>query len=138
GHANIAQRADVASHRIIVARKEAPVAVIGLLRDGLAALRHAIGETDRLRVAVGVAGALVQPLDAALKALQRVEPEFRVGADRVPGVAEPGGAAQRRAALAADPNRDALLHRPRLEKDVREVRVLALEGRVFPGARHAP
>src|SRR5690242_7791651 len=137
GHAKIAQCADIAGHRVVVAGEEAAVAVIGLLRDGLAALRHAIGEADRLWVAVGVLGALVQPVDAALKALQRIEAEFRVCADRIPGVAEPGGAAQGRAALAADPDGNALLHRARLKEDVREIGVLALEGRVFLGPQHA-
>src|SRR5690348_17876289 len=48
-----------------------------------------------------------------------------VGADRIPRVAELGRAPQRRAAFAPDPDRDPLLHRPRLEEHVRELDVFA-------------
>src|SRR5207248_471542 len=88
---------------------------------------HAVDEADLLRVTALFAAMPVQPVDAAAEAGQRIEPELRVGADRVPGVAEPCGAAQRRAALAADPDRHPLLHRTRLEKDVRELDVFAVE-----------
>ena len=59
---------------------------------------------------------------------------LRVGADRIPGVADPRGAAQGRAALAADPNRwVGLLHRLRLEQDVGEFDVAAREARIVLG-----
>src|SRR5262249_26555970 len=110
---------------------EPALAIVGLLRDRGPKLREAVGDADLLRVAAGITRQLLDAFDAALEALQRVEPVPRVGADRIPGVAEPGGAPHRRPAFAADPDRHPLLHRARLEEDVGEVGVFAVEARVL-------
>src|SRR5882762_8580210 len=61
-----------------------------------------------------------------------------VGADRIPAVADPRGASQRRAALAPDPDRRVwLLHRFRLEHHVSELDIASLEARVVFGPQLA-
>src|SRR5665213_4170707 len=137
GDTEFLERAKIADDRRVVAREQAAVAIVGLLGDSGAALGHAIGERDFLRVAAGVAAIAVQPLDTALEALQRIEPEGGVGADRIPAVAQLGAAPQRRVALAAAPDRHALLNRPRLKEDVREIDVFAAERGVFIGPQLA-
>ena len=79
-------------------------------------------------------GHLAQARDLRLEARQAVERIGRVGADRIPGIAQLGGAAQRRPALAADPDRRMrLLHRLGVDQDVVEADVLARELRVRLG-----
>src|SRR6185437_6720 len=129
--------AQILHDRVVAAREEAPVAVIRLFRDRRAALGHAIGEGDLLRVAARVAAMALEPLDPVLEPGHRVEPECRVGADRIPAVAELRGAAQGRTAFAADPYRDPLLYRARLEEHVGEFDVFAVERRVFVGPQLA-
>ena len=129
----IAQRAQIGGDCRGIAGTEAAVAVIRLFRDRLAELREAVGERHVLGVAAGIARHFAQAIDTALKALQRVEPLARVGADRVPGVAELGGTPHRRTAFAADPDRHPLRHRARLEKDIREIRVFAGETGILVG-----
>src|SRR5712692_9274968 len=111
------------------ARRSAAIA--GALGDRAAELAEAIGKTDLGRVAAGLAGHAVQPLEARLQARQCIEPVARVGADRIPGVGEIGGAAHGRTALAADPDRHPLLDRARLEEDIGKLRVFSIEAGVF-------
>src|SRR6266852_4696541 len=90
----------------------APLAVARLRRHALAMLGDSVGQADALGVAAGVAGELAQAGDAGVEAGQAVERMRRVGADRIPRVAEPDGAAQGGSALAAHPDRRVgLLHR---------------------------
>ena len=87
-----------------------------------------------LGIAPGLRRHLAQARDLGLEARQAVERVGRVGADRIPGIAEARGAAQRRPALAADPDRRMrLLHRLGREVDVVEAHVLAGEPRLVLG-----
>src|SRR3954471_22623019 len=106
--AEFAQRPQIGRDRRIVAGAEPALAIVGLLGDRLAELGEAIGDPDLLRVPAGIARQLPAPPNAPLYPLQRVERVARVGADRIPGVAEPSGAPHRRAALAAGPDRPPL------------------------------
>src|SRR5262249_10790732 len=124
-HPKVTERAQIADDRGVVTRKQPAVAVIRLRRGRRPALGAAVTEADLLWVATGIGAMPVQPLDAAAEAVERVEPELRVGTDRVPGVAELSGTPQSRAAFAPDPDRHPLLYRARLEKDVGELDVLA-------------
>src|SRR4051812_3029277 len=135
--AEIAQRPQVAGDRRIVAGAEPTLAVVGALRDARPELREAVGELEVVDVAAGNPRHVAQlgPLD--VETTQRVEPVARVRTDRIPGVAEPGGAPHRRAAFAADPDRDPLLHRARLKEDVREPGVFAAEAGVLVGPQFA-
>src|SRR6516165_7542410 len=63
---------------------------------------------------------------------------LRVGADRIPAVADAGGATQRRAAFTANPDRRVgLLRRLWLEADVGELDVTALEAWIVLGPQLA-
>src|SRR5215831_15484629 len=79
--------------------EQSTFAVICAGRQRLAPARDAVGETHFRRIPPGLSGQSPQALDPGLEPLHRVEPMLRVRADRVPGVTDPGSAAQRRTAL---------------------------------------
>ena len=134
----IAKRPQIGDDVRGLAGEQPPLAVVGARRQGFAPAGDAIGERDLRRVAPGLAGQPAQPLDPGREALHRIEPVLRVGADRIPAVAEPRGAAQRRAALAADPDRRVrLLHRLGLEQHIGEFDVFAVEARIVLGPQLA-
>ncbi len=89
-----------------------------------------IGEPDRCGVAPGLLGEPEQQVAPAPVALRAVEHGARIVADRIPGVPQGRGAAERRPALAADPERRMrLLHRMRQRRDIGELRIFAGEAR---------
>ena len=95
------------------------LAVTGLGRRGLAEHRDAQGQAHRLRIAACLGDHLAQARHLGLEPRQAVERILLVGADRIPSIAEAGRSPQRRAALAADPDRRVrLLDRLRIETDI--------------------
>ena len=97
-------------------------------RQRFAVPLDAVGQRHRVARPAGRLGGAAQPLDAGAVARQAVEQMRVVGADRIPGVAELGGAAQRRPALAADPDRRVrLLHRLRLEQQPVVLHIFAVD-----------
>src|SRR5206468_3821282 len=113
-------------------------AVVGLGGYLGAVAMDPIGERDARRIASGVLDELAQPFDRGAVARQGVERMLRIGADRVPAVAELRGAAHRRPALAADPQSGMrLLHRLGREQDVRKLDEAALEPRLRLGPQRA-
>ena len=62
--------------------------------------------------------------------------DLRVGTDRIPRIADAGSSSQRRTALASDPDRRIrLLHGLRLEADIGELDMLAVERQAYPSSR---
>src|ERR1700731_760677 len=89
--------------------------------------QHSQGDGDFRRVAPGLLRKPTKPDQAGLETAHRVHRKLRVGADRIPAMGVFGGAAQRRPALAADPDRDRVLHRLRDEHHVVELYIFAGE-----------
>src|SRR5262245_65756920 len=86
-----------------------PLAIVSLCgRRGSGAMDPK-GERDACRIAADVGGQLAQALDRRPVARHGVEPMLRIGADRIPTVADSCGAAHCRPAFAADPQRRARL-----------------------------
>jgi hypothetical protein len=122
------QRAQIGGDLARAAGEQPPLAIARLGRHLRPEALHAQGQGDAGGVAPGLGHQLAQLRDAGAVARQALHREGGVGADRVPAIAQPRGAAQRRAALAADPDRRVrLLHRLRLEADIAEADMLARE-----------
>ena len=91
-------------------------------------------QADRLGIAPRLSGHLAQARHLGLETRQAIERILRVGTDRIPGIADAGGSSQRRTALASDPDRRMrLLHGLRLETDIGESDMLAVELRRILG-----
>ena len=87
--------------------------------SGLDDTRYASPTADGSRPAF--VSQVTQLRRAGLESRQRVHRELRIGADRIPGIAVFRGAPQRRAAFAANPDRDRFLHRLRRETPRRRI-----------------
>src|SRR4029077_17712008 len=125
---------EVASYLGRSARKQPPLAIARFHRQALAMPCDTVRKADARGITSGIAGDLVQPGETRTVAGQAVERVRRVGADRIPRVAEADGAAQCRSALAAHPDwRVWLLHRFWREDDAGELDMLALEVRIVLG-----
>src|SRR5882672_1188482 len=135
--ADLLQRAEVGDDVGFAAREQPPLAVRGFRRHSLTVALDAKAHTHRRRLAARLGDGLAQAADAGLEARQRVEQVLVVGADRIPGIADARGAAQRRSRLAADPDRQGLLHRLGLQHDAVELGVAALEARRGLAPQHA-
>src|SRR6476659_4208360 len=104
------------------------LAIAGLCGRGLAEHRDAQAEAHRLGIPPCFGGHLAQARCLDLEARQAVERILWVGADRIPGIADARGPPQRRTALASDPDRRMrLLHGLRVETDISEPDMLAVE-----------
>src|SRR4029079_4430630 len=85
---------------------------------------------DRPGIRPRLSDHLAQTRRLGLETRQAIERILRVGPYRIPGIADAGRSAQRRAALPSDPDRRMrLLHGLRLQGDIRESDMLAVEVR---------
>src|SRR5208282_4828387 len=101
---------------------------------GSAMLGTAVAECYARGIASGLRREPAQASDGAAVALKRVERVPGIDPDGVPAVAQAGGAAQRRLAFAADPERRVgLLGRLGREDHVGEADIAALEARLVLG-----
>jgi hypothetical protein len=104
------------------------LAIAGLWWRSLAEHRDAQAEAHRLGIAPRFRGHLAKARRLGLEARQAVERILRVGADRIPGIADARSPPQRRTALASDPDRRMrLLHGLRVETEIGEPNMLAVE-----------
>src|SRR5580698_7118137 len=127
--AELAECPQVAHDVGLAAGEQPALAVRGEGRDRRAIALDAIADADRRGIAAGTGGRLAQAADARLQARQGIEQVLVVAADRIPEVADAGSAADRGAALAADPDRRIrLLDGLGLQHDAVETRVAPGEG----------
>src|SRR5215813_7380005 len=98
--AEAAQCTQVGDDIRCAAGEQPPLPVGGLVGDRHAKAFNTIGQCDARRVASCLGSKPAQPRDAGLVAWQGVEQVPVVAADRIPGITQPRGATQRRAALA--------------------------------------
>src|SRR5262245_25550719 len=120
----MARRSSMTSALLPENRNRSPLSAFAVAMDPK-------GERDACRIAADVGGQLAQALDRRPVARHGVEPMLRIGADRIPTVADSCGAAHCRPAFAADPQRRArLLHRLGGEQDVRKLDEAAVEPRL--------
>ena len=123
-HPQRAKRTKIARELSRAAGKETALSVIRSWREISAVFRAAEGELYRRGVATGLGDQPAQSCDCRLVARQAVERIRGVDADRIPAVAEPGRAAERGSAFAADPDRGMRrLHGLGREDDAAEPRV---------------
>src|ERR1700722_4772918 len=104
-HPKCAKRAKIARELSRAAGKQTALSVIRSWCEITAVFRATEGKRYRRGVASGLGDQPVQPCDRRLVARQAVERMCGVDADRIPTVAEPGRAAERRPAFAAHPDR---------------------------------
>src|SRR5262249_56599702 len=103
--ANVAQRPDVGGDERRWSSEQAMFAITGLPWRGLAEHRNAQAQADRLGIATRFGGHLAQARRLGLETRQAIERILRVGADRIPRIADARSSSQRRTALASDPDR---------------------------------
>src|SRR6516162_1871107 len=132
--AEVAERPQIADDIAYLTGEQPPLAIVRTVRQRPAPACDAVGESDLRRIAPNFTSQAAEPIDPALEAPHRIEPVLRVGADRVPAIADPRGAAQCPATLAADPDgRIGLLHRLRLEQNIGEFDIATRKARVILG-----
>src|SRR5882757_1704413 len=108
--------------------EQAMFAITGQGWRSLAEHRDTQAQADRLGIAARLSDHLAQARRLGLETRQAIERILRVGTDGIPGIADAGRSPQRRPALAADPDRRMrLLHGLRVETDIGESDVLAVE-----------
>src|SRR5262245_57427515 len=126
--AYVAQRPDVGGDERGRTGEQAMFAVTGLRRCGLAEQSNAQAQSDGLGIAPHLSNHLAQTRRLGLETRQAIERILRVGPDRIPGIADAGRSPQRRAALAADPDRRMrLLHGFWIETDIGEPNMLPVK-----------
>src|SRR5690606_3542349 len=133
-YTGLAHGADISGDGRGVTGEEPPRAIGCLRRLTAPGDRAAVAEGEGFRIAALFLEQDVQPGHGRAVAVERVERVLWVRAARIAALAELRRAAQRRCALAADPEgRMRLLHGLRREQDIVELHMLALEARAVLG-----